>query len=104
MLLFANLSSPVQKRETDPYSRAAFRGRVYFGPTFQKRGAFFDGAEAEAALAVAPEAVAVVLDVASGLLRGDIKPDRYVVAVRVLDRVADGLAQDQVQLQIGRAS
>ena len=59
MLLFANLSSPVQKRETDPYSRAAFRGRVYFGPTFQKRRAFFDGAETEAALAVALEAAAV---------------------------------------------
>ena len=75
MLLFANLSSPVQKRDTDPYSRATSRGRVHLGTTIQKRRAFFDGAETEAAIGVVPETATVVLDVADGLLRGDVQPD-----------------------------
>src|SRR5829696_951673 len=91
---------PVPKRDTNLYSRAAFDGRVYPGGTFQERRAFPHGANPEVAcrLAVAVEAAAIVLDVAGDLLRGHVQPDREMAAARVRDGVADGLAQDQVEL------
>lgn len=100
MLLASNLPLPTEKREKDPYSRAALRGRVYPGRAVQKRGAFLYGLETEASftMTVVLEAAAVVLDVTGDPLRSYVHPDREVAAARVPDRVPDGLPQNQVEL------
>jgi hypothetical protein len=48
--------------------------------------------------AVAVETASIVLDVARDLLRGYVQPDRQAAAARVPHGVADGLAQDQLEL------